>query len=249
MKEDVSVRFDNALQQARFVERPNRFILRCLLPANFQGTHPPGAGEIVEAHLADPGRLRELLVPGRKIWLREANGTGRKTRWSAVLCESPAGDSFVSLDSTLPNRLIGRALAAGVMTEFAGWSLVRPEFPLGSSRWDFLLTNPAGRRLLLEVKSVTLVEEKTALFPDALTARGAKHMRELAHIVRDGAYDAAVLFVAQRDEAECIRAAPHIDPVFAAALADAKAAGVGIYGRKCSISLTGVSLGRSLPAG
>jgi sugar fermentation stimulation protein A len=181
--------------------------------------------------------------------LRAANKAGRKTSWSAVLCESPEGDSLVSLDSTLPNRLVGRALAAGALTEFKGWSLVRPEFPLGASRWDFLLANAAGRQLLLEVKSVTLVEDKAALFPDALTARGAKHMRELAHIVRDGAYDAAVLFVAQREEAEYIRAAPHIDPVFAAALADAKAAGVCVYGRKCSISLTGVTLGESLPAG
>lgn len=103
--------------------------------------------------------------------------------------------------------------------------------------------------MLLEVKSVTLVEEKKALFPDALTARGAKHMRELARIVQEGEYEAAVLFVVQRDEAERIHAAPHIDPGFAAALADARAAGVSVYGRKCTVSLKGVSLAESVPAG
>lgn len=249
MKKDVSVQFDHILQKASFLERPNRFLLRCMMPADCDDLCTLTGEEIVEAHLADPGRLKELLVPGRPIWLRPVNKVGRKTKWSAVLCESPAGDSLVSLDSTLPNRLIGRALAVGAMTEFHGWSLVRPEFPLGGSRWDFLLKNSAGRRLLLEVKSVTLMEEKVALFPDALTARGAKHMRELAQIVRHGEYEAAVLFVVQRDEAECIRAAPHIDPVFAAALADAREAGVGVYGRKCIISLTGVTLAGSLPAG
>ena len=247
MKKDVSIQFKSVLQKARFVERPNRFLLRCML-TDGSPNHSTGE-ELVEAHLADPGRLRELLVPGRTIWLHPVDKMGRKTRWSAVLCESPAGETLVSLDSTLPNRLVGRALASGVMKEFTGWSLVRPEFPLGGSRWDFLLQNKAGRRLLLEVKSVTLVEEETALFPDALTARGARHMRELAHIVRDGEYDAAVLFVAQREEAKFICAAPHIDPVFAEALADAKAAGVKVYGRKCRISLDGVSLGESLPAG
>ncbi|MEW5920020.1 MAG: DNA/RNA nuclease SfsA [Bacillota bacterium] len=248
MREDISIHFENKLQEARFLERPNRFLLRCGLPAVSANSPSVMGEEIVEAHLADPGRLRELLAP-RTVWLRPVNGTGRKTKWSAALCESPAGDSLVSIDATLPNRLVGKALLAGALEEFAGWSLVRPEFPLGGSRWDFLLKSPGGRRLLLEVKSVTLVEGKTALFPDALTARGAKHMRELAEIVRNGEYEAAVMFVVQRDEAILIQAAPQIDPAFAAALADAVAAGVNIYGRKCRVSLTGVTLGEQLPAG
>lgn len=252
---EITVSFGQKLQQAVFLERPNRFLLRCRLPASGTAGTVADSGEVVEAHLADPGRLRELLVPGRPVWLRPAEGKGplkagkRKTKWSAVLCCNPEGTGLVCLDATLPNRLVHRALQAGALPEFAGFSLRRPEFALEGSRFDFLLENAGGRQLLLEVKSVTLVEGETALFPDALTARGAKHVRELGRLVQSGAYAAAVLFVVQRREATAVHAAASIDPVFAAALAEAREAGVAVYGRRCYVNLLGVTLGEPLPAG
>ena len=89
------------LSQARFLHRPNRFLLQVRLE---------DTGYVVEAHMADPGRLKELLIPEKRIWLRPASNPARKTRWSAVLVESPNGQELVSLDTTLPNRLIGEAL-------------------------------------------------------------------------------------------------------------------------------------------
>jgi sugar fermentation stimulation protein A len=259
----IHVPLAGPLVEARFVERPNRFLLRCAVPA---GTRPavrergPGAppegGGIVEVHMADPGRLRELLLPGRRVWIRHAARPTRKTDWSAVLVESPDGEGFVSVDTTLPNRLVHRALAAGAVSELDGWELERAEFPLGSSRIDFLLRDARDpdRKLALEVKSVTLVEDGVALFPDAVTARGARHVRELAAVAgsvdaEGRRWEAAVLFVLQRRDAVRIEAARSIDPDFAEALSQARTAGVRVLGRRCRVTLDRLELAGPVPAG
>jgi sugar fermentation stimulation protein A len=240
----TSILLPGPLIETRFIERPNRFLLRC-------GTAAGGSDDgVLEAHMADPGRLRELLVPGRRVWLREAVAAPhRRTRWSAVLVESPDGTGLVSIDTTLPNRLILAALQADALAEFDGWTLEGREVTLGSSRIDFVLRNESGRRLALEVKSVTLVENGVALFPDAVTARGARHVRELASLAASDDWDAAILFVLQRPDASQILAAADIDPVFAATLAAAKAAGVRVLGRRCTVSLHRLTLEDPVPAG
>ncbi|MFU0799388.1 MAG: DNA/RNA nuclease SfsA [Xylanivirga thermophila] len=234
---EVSIQFGEPLQEGIFLERTNRFIVRCRL-SNFYS-----AGEVVEAHLPDPGRLKELLIPGCRIWLRSANNPNRKTRWSAVLVEDPNGKDFVSLDTTLPNRLIQKALESGYMEEFYRWKFQRTEYTLGDSRWDFLLQNAEGRDMLLEVKSVTLKKDGIGLFPDAVTARGVKHVRELTKFAIQGEVETALLFVAQREDIDIIKAATDIDEVFALELHKASRAGVHILGRKCHVSLQGISLG------
>jgi sugar fermentation stimulation protein A len=261
--EAVRLSLPAPLLETRFVERPNRFLLRCQLPIAVAGVSPragrgaaaragaatearaPGGdpGAVVAVHLPDPGRLRELLVPGRRVWIRGAQAPRRKTEWSAVLVETPDGGGLVSLDTTLPNRLIHLALRAGALPELAGWSLQRAEVPIGGSRLDFLLANAHGRQLALEVKSVTLVEGDLALFPDAVTTRGARHVRELATLAAADGWAAALLFVLQRGDATRIRAAAAIDPDFAAAVAEARAAGVRVLGRRCAVSLGEVRLG------
>ena len=304
----IHVPLDGPLVETRFVERPNRFLLRCRLPpslepgtaANSSPPHPgQGAeglppsgwrgGRVVDVHMADPGRLEELLLPDKRVWIRWAASPTRKTDWSAVLVESPDGDGLVSVDTTMPNKLIHRALEADALDEFENWTLERAEFAMGSSRIDFLLAGdevtsdapassdapvsssrpadpdrvaepragyrdaPGGRKLALEVKSVTLVEDGVALFPDAVTARGARHVRELAEVVGriddDGvAWSAAVLFVLQRDDAHRIEAARSIDPDFAEALAEAKEAGVRVLGRRCRVTKDRLELGEPVPA-
>lgn len=235
---DIHVPLDGPLVPARFVERPNRFVVVARL----------ADGREVEAHLADPGRLEELLLPGRRLWLRPADSPARRTRWTAVLVETPDGDGLVSVDTTLPNRLALRALEAAVLEELAGWRLVRAEWPHEGSRLDFLLERDDGRRMALEVKSVTLVEDGVALFPDAVTARGARHVRELTSLAARDGWEAAVLFVVQRTDCEGVRAARAIDPDFADALAAAREAGVRVLARRCRVSLNEVRLGERLPA-
>lgn len=232
------------LCEARFIERPNRFLLRCELGGQ-EAAAPPR--EPIEVHMADPGRLKELLLPGRRVWIRPAASPTRRTAWSAVLVESPDGEGLVSVDTTMPNRLIHRALEASALDELAGWALERREWPLGASRIDFLLSR-GEERLALEVKSVTLVEDGVALFPDAVTARGARHVRELAEVASRPRWHAAILFVLQRPDAYRIEAARSIDPVFADALAEARAAGVRVLGRRCRVTLNRIELAEPVPA-
>jgi sugar fermentation stimulation protein A len=237
----IHVPFPGPLREARFVARPNRFLLHCDLgPGN-------GSRGVVPVHLADPGRLKELLLPGQRVWVRPAASPTRRTAWSAVLVESPDGAGLVSVDTTMPNRLIHRALEADALEEFAGWSLERAEWTHGRSRIDFLLAREE-RQLALEVKSVTLVEDGVALFPDAVTARGARHVRELAELAQRDDWDAAILFVLQRHDAHRIEAARSIDPAFADALAAAKAAGVRVLGRRSHVTLASLTLGDPVPA-
>jgi sugar fermentation stimulation protein A len=205
-------------------------------------------GEAVDVHMADPGRLRELLLPGKRIWLRTADNPNRKTRWTAVLVESPDGRGLVSLDTTLPNKLIHKALKGQALRELRDWELVRAEFPMGRSRLDFLLSGLGGKQMALEVKSVTLVEDGVALFPDAVTERGARHVRDLAEIAQRPGWEAGVLFVLQRPDAREIRAARNIDPKFADALEEAKGIGVRILGRRCTVHLDRIDLGDPVPA-
>ncbi len=239
----IHVSFPGPLRPARFIERPNRFLLHCALDPDV-----PGAAvvEPVAVHLADPGRLEELLLPGQRVWVRPAASPTRKTEWSAVLVETPDGAGLVSVDTSVPNRLIHRALAEGALEEFDGWSLERAEWAHGRSRIDFLLARQ-DRKLALEVKSVTLVEGGVALFPDAVTARGARHVRELADLARTDGWDAAILFVLQRDDAHRIEAARSIDPTFADALAEARQAGTRVFGRRCRVTLSRLELGPPVP--
>jgi sugar fermentation stimulation protein A len=227
------------LIEARFVDRPNRFLVRAMVDG--QGA--------VSAHLPDPGRLRELLIPGRRLGLRpEPPSPTRTTRWTVFLVEAPDHSAWVSLNTTLPNRLVGAALEAGALPEFTGWRYAGREVTYGRSRIDFLLADDLGKRHYVEVKSVTLVRDGLALFPDAVTARGTRHVEELIHAVGHG-HEAAVLFVLQRPDADRVVAARSIDPVFSETLERALSVGVRVLGRRCHVTWDGISLGESVPAG
>jgi len=178
----------------------------------------------------------------------EAPSPHRKTRWTALLVEDSPGGGWVSLTTTQPNRLVEKALAEEQLPEFRGWSYVGREVAFGSSRIDFLLQGRKGALQYLEVKSVTLVENGIAMFPDAVTARGTRHVEELASAVEAG-HEATVLFVLQRSDADRIVAARSIDPKFSDALSRAEIKGVRVLGRRCRVTWSGISLGASLPAG
>ncbi|HOF86709.1 MAG TPA: DNA/RNA nuclease SfsA [Armatimonadota bacterium] len=225
---NTAILFPSTLTPATFLHKPNRFVAVVEM-----------AGETVTAHVPTSSRMRELLTPGAAVWLAPMAGARRKTAWSLVLARD--GETLVSVDALAPNRLLARALAAGAVPEFAGWALARREAFFGRSRFDFLLAR-GERRGWVEAKSVTLVEDGTALFPDAPTARGARHLEELIAARRDGCR-AAALFIIQR--ADAARFAPHraLDPAFAAALARARAAGVEVYAYRCAVTQDGITLG------
>jgi len=240
------INFTEKLHPARFWERPNRFLLRCTLEDNPTSPHNI-SGEMVDVHLADPGRLKELLIPGKRIWLCPASSPKRRTKWSAALVENPEGTALISIDSTLPNRLVAKALTEDALPVFRDWELKKAEHKMGNSRFDFLLNNGSGQ-MALEVKSVTLVKDGVALFPDAITIRGAKHVHELAEIATRPDWSAAILFVVQREDAYRVLAAPEIDPHFATTLDNARQQGVQIKGVRCKVTPDAVALDKLIPA-
>ncbi len=228
-----------SLVAAAFVERPNRFVVRCYLEEGSQ---------LVEAHLADPGRLKELLLPGARLYLRPADKPERKTRWSVILVVAPDGNTLVSVQSTLVNRLTQQALLCKSIPGLEEWRLQRAEYPLGNSRWDFLLHNGSGEQLLLEVKSCTLVEKGTAMFPDAVTERGRRHLEELIRLKQEHSLRGAVLFVVQRSDALRFRPADHIDPAFGLALRKARDAGIRIFVHRCLVGLADIRWDKAILA-
>jgi sugar fermentation stimulation protein A len=205
---------------AVFLERPNRF-----------GAWVALQGRREYVHVPDPGRLRELLIPGTAVWLRPAAAPGRRTAFSLVMTRIDG--EWVSLDTGVPNRLVRRALERGELPELAGYASVRPEFTYGRSRLDFLLAGASGR-CLLEVKSVTLVVDGCGLFPDAVSDRASRHLRELISATADG-YRAVALFVVQRQDARCVAPNEATDPLFAQTLRGAAAAGVELLARLCRL--------------
>jgi sugar fermentation stimulation protein A len=230
MELDYAYRFDPPLQKANFIERPHRFAVRAALDHDDRR---------VEAHLPDPGRLRELLLPGAELWLQPASRPGRKTSFSARLVRSVTGE-LVGVDTQLPNRLVAQALRDRELSPFTLWELAGAEVTHRSSRFDFLLRDAAGQPHYLEVKSVSLVEDGVALFPDAVTARGRRHLAELTELRRTG-HGASVLFVVQRGDASRVRANARRDPDFAEAMAVAARAGVQFQARSCRFDPLGAA--------
>jgi len=228
----VMLPFEEELVPATFRSRPNRFLVEAELD-----------GRPVLAHLHDPGRMKELLVPGAELRLKPAAGGARKTAWTAALVR--AGAEWVSIDSGLPNRFVEKCLRAGAIHEFRDYAVARREVPFGRSRFDFHLVG-SGMDILLEVKSVTLVADGLALFPDAPTARGTRHLHELAEASARG-YAGTVLFLVQRADARALRPHGGIDPAFARALREVYREGVEVLAYTAAVSPAGMSLGRRIP--
>ncbi len=230
------LQFPKALAPAEILDRPNRFVLRCRC----------GDGRILAAHLPNSGRLTGVVAPGCRAWLDWASRLDRSTAATVRVVETEPG-VLVGVDTALPNRLIGMALQMGALEEISDFRLERREFGVGHSRLDFLLRSQSGRPLLLEVKSVSWVREGMGLFPDAVSARGTRHLTELAAAVGAGEFEAAVCFVVQRADAEAVTAAREIDPEFARAFDQARHCGVRMLARSCRVTPGGVALGSAIP--
>ena len=167
----------------------------------------------------------------------------RKTSFDATLVQ--ADNVLVSMDARLPSKLLKEAVEAGLLPGFAGYEDVVEEVPLGESRIDLLLVR-GSERFYLETKSVTLVAEGTALFPDAPTARGAKHLRSLEAAANAG-HRAAAVFVVQREDAVSCAVDGISDPRFAAAIVSAAAAGVEVYAYRCDVTTRSIAISDRIP--
>lgn len=228
------MRFPSPLVPARLLRRYKRFLADVVIEET---------GEEVTAHCPNPGAMMGLSAEGTRIWLEPNDDPRKKLKYGWRLVELPGGH-FAGIDTSVPNRIVGEALREGRIGALTGYSGVRPEVPYGSkSRVDFLLNEDGVPDLYLEVKNAHLRREGTlAEFPDCVTARGAKHLRDLADMVRAG-HRAAMLYVVQRTDCTAFDLARDLDPTYGAEFDLARAAGVEIMAIGTEISPTGIRLG------
>ncbi len=227
------MRYGSDLVEGRFVSRENRFAALVNIDSVDHRAHVPNSG-----------RMEELLVPEATVHLLEATTPGRMTAYDLVLVEGDG--TMVSVDSRIPNALVSEGLATGSIPGLEGYRESRREHQWSNSRFDFLLNGPRGEALL-EVKGCTLVEgDGMALFPDAPTVRGARHVRELAAAVDEG-MDAFVVMVVQRADGRVFSPNDRTDPDFGEALREASRAGVGVIAMSTEVTPEGVILTNPVP--
>lgn len=195
--------------RATFLSRPNRFVVQCQLDS----------GEVVRAFLPNPGRLQELLLPGVDVFIvMAASSPERKTPYTMV---GVAGERYpIFLHTHVNNDVARHLLERDLVPGLEGSRIVRAEVPLGHSRFDFLLERD-GAPIYLEVKSCTLFGNRVAMFPDAVTARGRRHLEELAELSRSG-IRAVVLFVVHSGQVDWFMPDYHTDPDFSRTLLDVR---------------------------
>ncbi|MCP8317328.1 MAG: DNA/RNA nuclease SfsA, partial [archaeon] len=209
-----SLKIEGKIVNGFFKERLNRFSALVKL-----------RGEEVRCFLPNPGRLKELLIPNTEVFLKEVKSRNRLTNYDLIAIKH--GKVSVFIDSRMPNRLLLEALKRGRIKEFSMYNKVKPEFKFGHSKFDFFLTNGI-ERCIIEAKSCTLVKNGKALFPDAPTERGRRHVLELIKAKKEG-YRACILFLIQRPDANSFSPNDEVDPKFGEALREALKHGVEIY--------------------
>ncbi len=231
------MRFQTELVPATLIRRYKRFLADCTL----------ADGREVVAHCANPGSMMGLAEPGMRIWLEPNDDPKKKLKFGWRLVEH-GGGHFTGVDTSVPNRALRAAFEAGAVPGFDGYTTVRPEQKYGeNSRIDFLLQGDGLPDAYVEVKSVTLSRTPgLAEFPDSVTARGAKHLGELARMAQAG-HRAVMLYLVQRTDCDRFALAADIDPAYAAAYAHASGAGVETLCLGTHISPDGVTVAAPIP--
>ena len=231
------MRFDPPLEEGRLVRRYKRFL------ADIETR----SGEALTLHCPNTGSMLNCLNPGGRVWFSRSDDPRRKLPGTWELGETPHG-RLACLNTGRANALVEEALRAGLIAELAGFCELRREVRYGeeNSRADFRLEFASGPAYV-EVKSVTLgfADSTVAAFPDAVTERGAKHLRELAALARQG-MRAVLLYCVNLSGIEAVRAAEEIDPAYAAGLREARAAGVQVLAYGAAVTPAEVRLLRRL---
>ena len=221
--------YENTVE-ARFIDRPNRFI-----------AHVELEGETVVCHVKNTGRCRELLVPGAKVLLQGSDNPKRKTAYDLVAVWK--GERLINMDANAPNAVFGQWLKEGGLGFVP--ELIKPEYTHGDSRFDFYFEHD-GRPCLAEVKGVTLEEDGIVRFPDAPTLRGVKHLHGLQAALAEG-YKCYAVFVVQMRHVKYFQPAWDKHRDFGLVLAEAAKAGVEVLALDCEVSPRGLAIAQQVP--
>lgn len=207
-----------AVKKGIFLHRPNRFIAQVEID-----------GHMETVHVKNTGRCRELLIPGVTVYLEESRNPNRKTRFDLIAVEK--GGLLINMDAQAPNQVFREWAQSGAFRP--NLALLRPETTWGKSRFDFYWEG-GGKKGFVEVKGVTLEVDGLALFPDAPTQRGVKHLEELIACRQEG-FEAAVCFVIQMAGMSAFAPNERTQPAFGAALRRARDAGVEVLAYGCQV--------------
>lgn len=220
----------DSIKAARFKSRPNRFTAHVMID---------GMEEVV--HVKNTGRCAELLRPGATVFVQKSSNPVRKTRWDLIAVEK--GGRVINMDSQVPNKAVKEWLEEGHL--FKEIYNIRPEYTYGNSRMD-LYIEAEGKKVLIEVKGVTLEEDGAVRFPDAPSERAVKHVKELKKAVTQG-YEAYIFFVIQMKEVRYFTPNTDTHPAFAEALKEAAKAGVKILAYDCHVEPDSIRIGDPVP--
>lgn len=216
--------------KGRFISRPNRFIAIAEVD-----------GREVAVHVKNTGRCKELLIPGAEIYLQHFDSQSRKTAYDLISVEK--NGRIINMDSQATNRVFFEWACAG---HFIGTAdLIRPEYKWGSSRFDMYIEKNE-RRILVELKGVTLEKDSTAYFPDAPTERGIKHLRELSNACAQG-FESYICFIVQMSGTAGLRPNYETHPQFGDELRIASDAGVKIMALDCRVGIDSLEINGSIP--
>ncbi|BAH08426.1 DNA/RNA nuclease SfsA [Clostridium kluyveri] len=213
--------FHKNIVKAEFIRRPNRF--QAYVKLN---------GSEVMVHVPNTGRCREILLPETTILLREENGINRKTKYDLIAGYKE--NKLINIDSQIPNKVVEEALENRKISYFTKYNKIEREKTFGNSRFDFKLSGDENLKCYVEVKGVTLEKEGVAMFPDAPTERGRKHLLELIEVKKSG-MDAAVLFLIQMKDVKYFRPHDEMDKKFGEALRHAKENYVQVVAYDCDV--------------
>lgn len=214
------------IRKVEFIHRPNRFKAFVKLD-----------NEDLMVHVPNTGRCREILIPGATVILREENNPARKTPYDLIAAYK--GEKLINIDSHIPNKVVEEALKGKKIKSLSKYSIVQREKTFGSSRFDFKLSEFSAEgkteeEYFLEIKGVTLEVNGKAMFPDAPTERGARHLRELCDVKLSGR-GAGVLFLIQMDGVDYFSPHDEMDRIFGEELRRAKSKGVDVIAYDCYV--------------
>jgi len=234
------MRFPTPLVPATLKRRYKRFLADVELPDGSETT----------VHVANPGSMLGLMTPGSRVWLSKSENAKRKLAysWELVEVDFGGGSELVGVNTAHPNRLVAEALAEKRISQFADYSRIRREVRYGkASRVDFVLESDGRPPCYLEIKNVHMMRSPgLAEFPDAVTARGARHLADLAAEVGKGSR-AVMLFLVQIGSAQSVSLAGDIDPAYKAAFDRAITGGVEAVSFVCRISTEGIDVVKPIP--
>jgi len=230
------MQFHAPLESGRLIKRYKRFLADIVLD---------GDGSEITAHCANPGSMMGLKEPGSTVWVSKSDNPKRKLQYSLEIVE--ADGAMVGINTGYPNKLVEEGLLEGRIPELSGFESLKREVKYGkNSRIDILLEGGSHARTYVEVKNVHLMRQAgLAEFPDSVTARGAKHLGELADMVREG-HRAAMVFLVQRPDCNRLKLADDIDPAYAKAYGEAMAAGVEAYAIGCEVTTSGIVVDKTV---